>query len=180
MSTHAIVHFKTGGYQSDTILTIYRHYDGYPGGLGMDLKIILEDCPWESGYGPLIAFLTDQGAGQMNKGNVSIFPPDAEDVGEKYIYTIFLRNDEIHMRVENVFTEFGFMYGPLKLFTGSYDVGNMFLTPSEDGMTIEIPSESKEGLKYRVTCKKTWTCTCPDFVFRKHKCKHIKGIEWEM
>jgi len=43
----------------------------------------------------------------------------------------------------------------------------MFLVPSQNS-----------NKKYRVILRKSWSCDCPDFKFRKVKCKHIYAVEF--
>ena len=47
--------------------------------------------------------------------------------------------------------------------------------------TWGVPSERKTGLYYVVKASQEhwcgWTCTCPDFVFRDHLCKHIGRVQ---
>ncbi len=43
--------------------------------------------------------------------------------------------------------------------------------------TFLIPSQSNSNKKYKVTFTNTWTCECPDFKYRKIKCKHIQAVE---
>ncbi len=46
-----------------------------------------------------------------------------------------------------------------------------------DKETFIIPSQHNPDKKYKVTHKEEWTCTCPDFKYRKVKCKHIQAVE---
>jgi len=43
----------------------------------------------------------------------------------------------------------------------------MFLVPSQNS-----------NRKYKVILRKSWSCDCPDFKFRKVKCKHIYAVEF--
>jgi len=43
--------------------------------------------------------------------------------------------------------------------------------------TFILPSQSNPDKKYKITHKKEWTCTCPDFQKRHVKCKHIQAVE---
>jgi len=52
--------------------------------------------------------------------------------------------------------------------------GNMPMSVSKE--TFIIPSQSGKG-KYKVTSKNSWSCTCPDFKYRKLECKHILSIK---
>ena len=99
MGTRSLVHIKEG---KKTIVTIYRQYDGYPTGMGDDIKEILNNgmvnilngfslnhqVPKQfNGMGCLAAYLI----GELKKkkiGNVYIFPANIKDVGEDFTYTI--------------------------------------------------------------------------------------------
>lgn len=94
MGTRALVHIKDKG---ETILTIYRHFDGYPEALGEELREILlgKDIPegyigcGENHYHDmqcLAAYVVMRL--KQCVGNVYIYPVDAKDVGEEYVYTI--------------------------------------------------------------------------------------------
>ena len=37
MGTRTLVHIKSGDFASQTLVTIYRQFDGYPAGMGNDL-----------------------------------------------------------------------------------------------------------------------------------------------
>lgn len=46
-----------------------------------------------------------------------------------------------------------------------------------DEETFLVPSQSSKR-KYKVNRKQEWTCTCPDFKYRKKECKHIKAVKF--
>lgn len=102
MGTRTIVHLKDEN--NKTILTLYRQYDGYPTGMGNDIKKILNNGVVEirngfttkdqiprqfNGMGCLSAFLVGE---LKNKkiGNVYIQEPNTKDMGEDYTYTLSL------------------------------------------------------------------------------------------
>ncbi len=98
MGTRTLVHIKDS---KKTIATIYRQYDGYPTGMGDDIKEILNNgmvnilngfgnhqVPQHfNGMGCLAAYLIGE---LKNKkiGNVYIYPANSKDVGEDFTYTI--------------------------------------------------------------------------------------------
>lgn len=99
MGTRTLVHIKDG---KKTIATIYRQYDGYPTGMGDDIKKILNEgmvsilngyssndkAPRQfNGMGCLAAFLIGE-LKDKKIGNVYILPINSKDVGEDYTYTI--------------------------------------------------------------------------------------------
>ncbi|MVB00087.1 hypothetical protein GN330_22840 [Nitratireductor sp. CAU 1489] len=105
MGTRAIIHVKNGDKDSDTLVTVYRQFDGYPTGLGDDIKSILGGKAIVNGYNDpsnvvngmkcaaamLIAGLKD------GCGNVYIYPAGTSDVWEEYTYTIYALGDRLHL-----------------------------------------------------------------------------------
>lgn len=107
MSTRAMITIKE---DNKTVCKIYHHWDGYPRGLGRDIKTILndgkftvvdgyggdKDCPKEfNGAGCLAAYLVSQlklRATHERKGgvigNVYIVAANAGDMGQEYEYII--------------------------------------------------------------------------------------------
>lgn len=102
MGTRALIHIKD---ESKTIATIYRHYDGYPEGLGMELKDILSGSTVPEGYlrnyqkkedfyngmGCLAAYIIS--SLKKEWGNVYIYPPNSRDCGEEFVYLVELNQD---------------------------------------------------------------------------------------
>ncbi len=105
MSTRALIHVKTEGKDSDTLVTIYRQFDGYPTGLGNDIKGVLGGKAVVNGYSDpdnqvngmgcaaamLIAGLKD------GCGNVYLHPADTSDVWEEYTYTLYAHAGFLHL-----------------------------------------------------------------------------------
>ena len=86
----------------EKLMTIYRQYDGYPSGMGMDLANFLESGKVVNGIGAdsdrvfngagcltaqLIAELKD------GPGNIYVYPINAKDCGEEYEYHIVVDFD---------------------------------------------------------------------------------------
>ena len=46
-----------------------------------------------------------------------------------------------------------------------------------DEETFIIPSQYNPNKKYKVIHRQEWKCDCPDFKYRKVKCKHIQAVE---
>lgn len=97
MSTRAIIHVQDE--EKRTFVSIYRHCDGYPEGLGKELRDIIRGTNVVNGYGLddalpktfngmgcFAAFLIGKLKDQI--GNVYVVLPDSKDVGEEYVYTI--------------------------------------------------------------------------------------------
>jgi hypothetical protein len=117
MGTRSLTHIKDEGLDSKTLVTFYRQLDGYPTGMGQDLKDFLkgiqicngysedqEAGKWANGSGCLAAQLIKH----MKDGIGSIYIqfPDAIDCGEEYVYTIYFveaDNDcKIYLRCADV------------------------------------------------------------------------------
>lgn len=129
MGTRTLVHIKE---DKKTIATIYRQYDGYPTGMGDDIKEILNNgnvtilngfgdqtIPSHfNGLGCLAAFLIGE-LKQKKIGNVYIFPANSKDVGEDYTYTISLdKNDKVKLKVVENYQNRTIFNGLLKDFDG--------------------------------------------------------------
>lgn len=111
MGTRALTVIKESDGRE--ICTIYRQYDGYPGGLGDDLKRILSAGPLVNGIQgsrPCFNGMGDLAAqvianlkikdGKITVGNVYVHPPDTRDCGEEYIYTIYSKDGKIQIKCE--------------------------------------------------------------------------------
>lgn len=129
MGTRSIVHIKDG---RKTIATIYRQYDGYPSGMGDDIKRILNNGMVEilNGFGGIhkcpnqfngMSCLTAYFIGELKErkiGNVYVFSPNSKDLGEEFVYTISEKNGKIYMKVFDVWNKVILFNGPLKDFCG--------------------------------------------------------------
>lgn len=108
----------------NVLVTVYRQFDGYPTGMGNDIKEYLNDgdCIIVNGYqmdmenpeyfngmGDLAAYLIGQlkltpaqKHGHLKTiGNVYIYPPEHEPgTGwEEYVYDLYVKNNTLHMDV---------------------------------------------------------------------------------
>lgn len=119
MGTRSLTHIKQDG---KTLVTIYRQYDGYPEGLGKELYDFLKDFTVLNGYGKKepklangIGCLAAQVVDQLKDGigNVYLYPPDSSDCGEEYVYTIYLLDDKIHLKLTDDSGETVFFDGPV-------------------------------------------------------------------
>ena len=95
MGTRSLTHIKDQEGRK-TLMTIYRQMDGYPSGMGDDLKKILEplelvngyngDRPQANGMGcaaaQIVAGLKD------GVGGIYIYPTNSKDCWEDYVYTV--------------------------------------------------------------------------------------------
>jgi len=130
MGTRALIHVKDG---KKTIATIYRQYDGYPTGLGEDIKKILNNgnveilngyngckVPYEfNGIGCLGAYLIGE-LKQKKIGNVYLMAPNIKDAGEDFTYIISKdkNNVNVNLKVIDSYTKKIVYNGRLKDFCG--------------------------------------------------------------
>ena len=96
MGTRSLTVVKDNG---QTLVTIYRQYDGYLEGLGVDLASFIEpftvvngigvgdDRKIANGMGCLAAQLIGHLKGEK-AGNVYIYPEGSKNCGEEFIYTV--------------------------------------------------------------------------------------------
>ena len=110
MGTRALINIKENGEESPTIVTIYRQYDGYPSGLGLEIireligsKVVngigsAQDVPlFFNGMGCLSAYLVKML--KKDIGGVYLYAPGSIDVGEDWTYTIFQEGDAAMLEI---------------------------------------------------------------------------------
>lgn len=112
MGTRALIHIKdyTHGAKGKTLVTLYRQMDGYPDGLGSELKEKLADCSIVNGYSGdqdapkffngagclaayLVGVLKNDNGSDRTIGNIYIETPNASNMGEEYIYEVQVYDD---------------------------------------------------------------------------------------
>ena len=88
-----------GGKGEKAILTMYRQYDGYPEGHGLDLAEYLAPFAITNGIGAHAKLgLSANGVGCLSAqlvkhfkeavGNIYLYPEGTHDIGEEYIYKV--------------------------------------------------------------------------------------------
>ena len=109
MGTRSLTHIAEEG---ETILTLYRQYDGYLEGHGLDLARFLKDISIVNGISSnntkiangmgclsaqLIAHLKD------GVGNLYVYPPNSKDCWEEFTYYISDEKlgEEVKIKVED-------------------------------------------------------------------------------
>lgn len=110
MGTRSLVVIHEDGKE---ICTIYRQYDGYPSGIGEELKDLLSAGPLVNGIsgnglcfngmGCLAAQIVAQlkaPEGKPVPGNVYLYPPGSRDCGEEFIYTIYAKDGKLQIKCE--------------------------------------------------------------------------------
>ena len=112
MGTRSLTYIKSE-YDSDkNLICIYRQYDGYPSGHGIDLAGFLNcfrvvnglsmDMPKKIANG--MSCLAAQIVAELKDapGNIYLYPPDSVDCGEEFIYEIYMDNTLTTVGVDNV------------------------------------------------------------------------------
>ena len=111
MGTRSLTYIKDQ-YEDNNIICMYRQYDGYLGGHGKELAEFLQDFTVVNGYSidtpahyangmsclaaQLVAHFKD------GIGNIYLYPTNTSDVGEEFIYTISLIDNQINIEVRDV------------------------------------------------------------------------------
>jgi len=112
MGTRSLTYIKSEYDTDDNIICMYRQYDGYPSGHGLDLAAFLNnfkvvnglsiDMPKKVANGmsclaaQLVAELKD------GPGNIYLYPPNSEDCGEEFIYEIYMDKALTAVNVDNI------------------------------------------------------------------------------
>jgi hypothetical protein len=124
------------------ICVLYRQLDGYLKGHGEELKSFLQEFVIESGLGLKKAKRTANGmdclAAQIvahfkkEAGGFYLFPAGARDCGEEYIYTVYMKDEKLRLKIEaGAVTFFGLPGTKQKNMPIIYE-GNVELFDSEE------------------------------------------------
>ena len=110
--------FNEGHEKSElSYVNMYRQFDGYPGGHGLELAEFLKDFNIINGIGgdaELGTHANGSGclAAQMVKhfkemvGNIYLYPADNDRGWEEYIYTVYPKeNEPVYISIWSVFEE---------------------------------------------------------------------------
>lgn len=109
MGTRALVVFKDK--DDEEIAVLYRQYDGYPSGLGEELKSFLSSKRIVNGFNKTneehqdfngMGCLAAQVVAHLKDGigNVYLHPAGSRDLGEEYIYTITEEDGKASLKIE--------------------------------------------------------------------------------
>ena len=133
MGTRSLTTFKED-HNNEEIVVLYRQYDGYPEGHGVDLFRFLNNMNMVNGMSPEEKRKTSNGmsclAAQMvsyfkeEPGGFYLYRADTRDVGEEYVYTIYVDDDKnsIMVKVEKTAYDENFKNKSMKvIFDGSVD-----------------------------------------------------------
>lgn len=124
MGTRAIIHVHGGGRDSEVLTTIYRQFDGYPDGLGDDIKTALGGKELVNGYNDPKRQVNGMGCAAAmligalkggECGNVYVYKPNASDVGEEYTYRLYAADRKLMLEID------GYEEGDEPLYSGPLD-----------------------------------------------------------
>ena len=85
MSTRATVHFQQNG---TTKAIVYRHRDGYPEGLGLDVESFVHGLPAQTRYDPAFLaarFVVSQARQHGRGAGLGIMMNDPDDIEYRYL-----------------------------------------------------------------------------------------------
>lgn len=125
MGTRAIVHIREEGKESPILTTIYRQFDGYPEGLGLDIQSALKGKTVVNGYSDPKTQVNGMGCAaamliaeiKEGCGNVYIKAAGTSDVWEEYAYQLYCVGDRIHMTASETYGDGRELFdGPLDDF----------------------------------------------------------------
>ena len=112
MGTRSLTYIKSEYDTDDNIICMYRQYDGYPIGHGLDLAYFLNGFRVINGIGintPKhrangMGCLAAQLVAELKEGigNIYLYPTDSKDCGEEYIYEIFMSPILGQQNIDNV------------------------------------------------------------------------------
>jgi hypothetical protein len=139
--------------KGDEILTMYRHMDGYPDGHGKELKEAFGHVKMVNGLSGDESVANGAGclAAQIvahfktEPGSIYIYPPNARDCGEEYLYVLKPVDADIHMIVYG---------GPMTAFGFPSKEGAT--SPIWEGPLSEFDSATADE-KYNIEMEKVYT-----------------------
>ena len=112
MGTRSLTYIKSEYNTDDNIVCIYRQYDGYPSGHGIELANFLNGFRVINGIGMNTPKLRANGMGCLSAqiikhlkegiGNIYLYPPNSEDCGEEFIYEIYMDKALTEVGVDNI------------------------------------------------------------------------------
>lgn len=111
MGTRSLTFIKDEYDKNNNIICMYRQYDGYLSGHGKELAEFLQDFNVVNGYSNITPARSANGmsclAAQLvayfkdGIGNIYLYPTNTKDVGEEFIYTISLIDNQLNIDVKN-------------------------------------------------------------------------------
>lgn len=118
MGTRSLTHIYEKANSEKPFVTIYRQFDGYPSGMGEDIKKALGEKTLVNGYsdprtetnGMPCAAAMLIAAIKEGCGNVYLYPAGTEDCGEDYVYRLYPAGDRFRFVIDGEYD------GPLHEF----------------------------------------------------------------
>jgi hypothetical protein len=106
MGTRSLTHIHDGDMDAPVIVTIYRQMDGYPEGMGADLRAIVDKMKVINGIGSGARAGTHAngmgcaaaqivGALKREIGNIYLYPPNTKNVWEEFTYHVCKQGDRV-------------------------------------------------------------------------------------
>ncbi len=128
MGTRALVRVKDT--QGQTLVTLYRQYDGYPSGLGNDIKKCFEGRELVNGFQDVTTQVNGMGCAAAllvsslkgsEAGGIYLHSTDVGDCGQEYEYVLYASSDEqlLYLRCEGYDGDKPLYDGPLNGFDGN-------------------------------------------------------------
>lgn len=107
---------KINDEEGNTLVTLYRQYDGYPSGHGQELADFLKDRTIINGFSGQTAKTHANGMGCLAAQLIAYLKGDRignvyvtnEGDSQEYNYTIYTKNGQLYIRAES--EEYGFLY----------------------------------------------------------------------
>ena len=145
MGTRSLTTFVDDHTQEE-IVVMYRQYDGYPEGHGKDLINFLKKMKFDNQLTYGISCLSAQVISHFKKraGDFYLHTADTRDYGEEFVYTIYSKDNQLKVKVEDV-------YEDKVLFDGNTDEMNEWLY-SDDKPEFDITdalAKSKYNIKQK-------------------------------
>lgn len=124
MGTRSLTHIQDE--DGNVLTTIYRQFDGYPSGMGDDIKSVLGGKIVVNGYNDTATQVNGMGcaaamliAGLKDGcGNLYVYPVDSSDCGEEYIYILSTDGTKLLLEVQDAYDDNVLYSGPLDEFDG--------------------------------------------------------------
>ena len=106
MGTRSLTTFVDDHTQEE-IVVMYRQYDGYPEGHGKDLINFLNKMKFDNQLTYGISCLSAQVISHFKKraGDFYLHTADTRDYGEEFVYTIYSKDNELKVKVEDVYED---------------------------------------------------------------------------
>ena len=106
MGTRSLTTF-IDDHTEEEIVVMYRQYDGYPGGHGRELLNFLNRMKFDNQLTYGISCLAAQVISHFKKesGGFYLHAGDTRDWGEEFVYTIYSKDNELKVKIEDVYND---------------------------------------------------------------------------